>query len=122
MYVYRNDRYTARLTIEKDIFSEKVFEENNFTKWIDCDIMKDNLQLRTRMQGDYIVTDSSGSKKKLKDFFIDKKIPREERENVLLVTSGNEVVWIVGYRLNGARKVSKSTENILKLTIKLEES
>lgn len=121
MYVYKNDRYIARLTVEKDIFSEKAFEENNFTKWIDCDIMKANLQLRTRMQGDYIVTDDSGSKKKLKDFFIDKKIPREERDNILLVTSGNEVVWIVGYRLSGARKVSKGTENILKLAIKLEE-
>lgn len=122
VYTYKSDRCIAKLTIEKDIFSEKVFEENNCTKWIDCDIMKANLQLRTRMPGDYIVTDSLGSKKKLKDFFIDKKIPRDERDSILLVTSGSEVVWIVGYRLSGARKVSKSTKNILKLEIKLEES
>ena len=120
-YTYIADNFTAKLSVESDTFSKQVFEENNFTKWIDCDIMKANLQLRTRKPGDYIVIDEAGSKKKLKDFFIDKKIPQERRDKVLLVASGNEIVWIVGYRLSGAYKVSKDTKNILKLSIRLEE-
>ena len=74
--------------------------------------MDGNLLLRTRRDGDYIILDDKGSRKKLKDFFIDKKIPREERSRVCLLARGSEVIWIVGYRLNAAYKVNKDSKHI----------
>lgn len=103
------------LAVDEDVFKEEIFNENQYTKWIDCDIIKFNLQLRTRRQGDYIVLDSDGSRKKLKDYFIDKKIPKEERDNVLLVANGSEIVWVIGYRLSGAYKVRDNSRNVFKL-------
>ena len=106
-----------RITVQKDTFCSEIFEENQYTKWIDCDIMKCDLQVRTRRNGDYIALDTNGSRKKLKDFFIDKKIPKEERDRIVLIANGSEIVWVVGYRLSGAYKVSEASEHITKLQI-----
>lgn len=109
----------VEISIEKDTFRECIFEENMYTKWIAYDIMDSNLLLRTRREGDYIIVDDKGSKKKLKDFFIDKKIPREDRERICLVTRGSEVIWIVGYRLSAAYRVERAAKSILKLHVEL---
>lgn len=111
-----------RLEVSKGEWSFGVFQENQYTKLIDCDIMENDLQLRTRMSGDYIVVDAKGSKKKLKDYFIDKKIPKEERDNILLVANGNDIVWVVGYRLSEAYKVKDTSRNICQLKIVMEDT
>ena len=109
----------AEISVEKDTFKECIFEENMYTKWIAYDIMDSNLLLRTRRDGDYIIVDDKGSKRKLKDFFIDKKIPKEDRDRICLVTRGSEVIWIVGHRLSAAYKVDKAAKSILKLHVEL---
>jgi len=50
---------------------------------------------RNRRPGDRIYFSSIGGHKKLKDFFIEHKIPRELRQNVLLIACGNEVLRII---------------------------
>ena len=114
-YFYNDGNVEATLHIEEDIYTDSLFIENEYTKWIQCDIMKFDLQLRTRRLGDYIIVDDKGSKKKLKDFFIDKKIPKEERDNILLLANGDEIIWIVGYRLNYRYRVSDEHSTIYKL-------
>lgn len=109
----------VEISIEKDTSRECIFEENMYTKWIAYDIMDSNLLLRTRREGDYIIVDDKGSKKKLKDFFIDKKIPRDDRDRICLVTRGSEVIWIVGYRLSAAYRVERAAKSILKLHVEL---
>lgn len=114
-YSFNDGKIDATMLVEEDTYNESIFIENKCTKWIQCDIMKVNLQLRTRRQGDYIVVDDKGSKKKLKDFFIDKKIPKEERDDILLLANGDEIVWIVGYRLNYRYRVQNENAKIYKL-------
>ena len=118
-YNYCNGKVDVNLNIDEDIYNESIFIENKYTKWIQCDIMKVNLQLRTRQQGDYIVVDEKGSKKKLKDFFIDAKIPREDRDNIMLLANGSEIVWIIGYRLNYRYRVRDEHAKIYKLQTKV---
>ena len=118
-YVFDDGKINATLCVEKDTYNESIFIENECTKWIQCDIMKVNFQLRTRRQGDYIIVDEKGSKKKLKDFFIDKKIPKEERDDILLLANGDEIVWIVGYRLNYRYRVQNEYAKIYKLQTKV---
>ena len=55
--------------------------------------------------------------KKVKDFFIDLKVPTEKRERVPLLISKGKVVWVVGYRISECFKVDKETKRILKIRI-----
>ena len=55
--------------------------------------------------------------KKLKDFFINEKIPKEERDHILLVANGNSILWVVGHRLSEAYKVSQHTKTILQIEL-----
>jgi len=52
------------------------------------------LCIRTRAEGDVIKT--RRGKKPLKKWFIDKKIPREERDGIVLIAKGNTVLWLNG--------------------------
>lgn len=98
--------------------TDEIIPQKKYTKWIDYDKIKDVLVVRTRLPGDYIVINRQGGRKKVKDFFIDHKVPREERDRVLLVADGSEVVWLVGYRLSQNYMVEGNTETILRMEIK----
>ncbi len=57
--------------------------------------------IRTRRDGDRFYPYGSAGSKKLKDYFIDNKVPRAERDGKLLVTAGGNVLWIIGERQAG---------------------
>ena len=57
--------------------------------------------IRTRRDGDRFYPYGSAGSKKLKDYFIDNKVPRTERDGKLLVTAGSNVLWITGERQAG---------------------
>lgn len=98
------------------IVSAKTFEqskENMYTKYIDYDKIKASLTVRARRPYDFI-TLSNGSKK-LKKFFIDEKIPKAIRDNTPLITDGDEVIWIVGSRLNTNYYVTNTTTQIVQI-------
>lgn len=59
------------------------------------------LCIRTRRDGDRFYPYGSAGSKKLKDYFIDNKVPRAERDKKLLVTAGSNVLWIIGERQAG---------------------
>ena len=56
------------------------------------------------------------NKKKLSDFFIDEKISVYDKESAWILTSGNEVVWVIGYRLDNRFKITDKTSSIFKIT------
>ena len=47
---------------------------------------------------------------------IDQKIPREERDKVLLLAEGSHILWVVGWRISEAAKVTKQNKKILEIT------
>lgn len=59
------------------------------------------ITVRTRRDGDRFYPYGSSGGKKLKDYFINNKIPRAERDKKLLVTAAGNVLWIVGERQAG---------------------
>jgi tRNA(Ile)-lysidine synthase len=67
------------------------------------------------------VVNRQGGRKKLKDYFIDQKVPREKRDEVLLLAKGSEVFWIIGYRLSERCKVTEDTEKVLEISYFPEE-
>lgn len=120
--IIENNEIINRDSILKASLESREFQKENiaelmYTKWLDYDKIK-TLILRNRQSGDYITVDDKGSKKKLKDYFINEKIPREERDNILLLADGSHIVWVVGYRIGAYYKVKKNTKNILRLEYK----
>lgn len=110
--VIRDTGDLVTIKLEKTSFSKESIEELLYTKWLDYDKIG-TLSLRNRQEGDYLVIDDKGSKKKLKDYFINEKIPKEERDSILLLADGNHVVWVIGYRISSYYKVTEETENIV---------
>lgn len=87
--------------------------QKNYTKYFDYDrINSDSLCLRTRNEGDRIAF-SAGKSKGLRRYFIDEKVPAKERENILLLADGPDILWVIGYRIGAAYKVSGNTERVL---------
>lgn len=96
-------------------YKNQIIPEKKYTKWLDYDTIKNTIQLRSRRSGDYFMAD--GARRKLKKYFIDEKILREYREQVLLLADGNHILWAVGYRISEACKVTERTKIILKIQI-----
>lgn len=71
------------------------------------------LQVKYRQDGDRIQL-RAGSKK-LKDFFIDRKIPREERNKIPLVWDDKGILWVVGVKHTQLAEYSENTELFLVL-------
>ena len=47
----------------------------------------------------------------------DEKIPRPERDDIYILCDGDEVMWVPGYRMSDAYKVSKATTRVLSINI-----
>lgn len=91
--------------------------QKSHTKCFDCDIIKNGISFRTRRQGDYITIHPDGRTQKLKSFFINEKIPQEERDKLLLVADGSHILWIVGYRTNCAYQINENTKCVVEIHI-----
>lgn len=88
--------------------------QNTYTKWFDYDKISNGLSLRNRAEGDYLTVNKSGGHKKLKDYYIDLKIPKSERDLIPILAIESEVVWVVGHRISESYKVTNNTTRVLK--------
>lgn len=90
--------------------------QKKYTKWFDYGKIKNSIVVRTRKAGDYLTINAANQKKTLKAYFIDRKIPGREREEVCLVAEGSHIIWAVGERISSFYKVSSHTETILRIS------
>ena len=109
---YHEGNFLARIFLYN---GEKILEKK-YTKWFDCDKINCELSARTRRSGDFMVVNRSGGHKKLTRCMIDDKIPGELRDEIPLVADGNEIMWIVGGRINERYKITSETGRVLEIT------
>ena len=111
-------------TITSNILEKKEeivkIPKKKYTKWFDYDKIENSLLLRRRCPGDYFVVDALGREQKLKKYFINEKIPAKERERVLLLADGQHILWMIGYRISEAYKVTENTKRILEIRVEGE--
>lgn len=86
-----------------------------YTKWFDYDKIKDGFSIRSRENGDYFVMDEAGHRKKLERYFIDQKIPLEQRDCTLLLAREKEVLWVIGGRMGRGGMITEGTRTILEV-------
>jgi tRNA(Ile)-lysidine synthase len=84
---------------------------------LDAGKMSLPLKIRPRMPGDCFFPFGFGKRKKLQDFFVDLKVPRDERDSIPLIMSGNDIVWVAGYRADDRFRTSAVTKKFLRLVI-----
>lgn len=76
------------------------------------------LTVRSRKKGDFFYPLGFGKRKKLQDFFVDEKVPRDERDSIPLIVSGEDIVWVVGYRGDERYRVTEETKKVLRLEVR----
>ncbi|WP_231169882.1 tRNA lysidine(34) synthetase TilS [Clostridium botulinum] len=97
------------------------FDKSSLIKYFDYDKINRDIKLRYRNNGDKFVPLGMKGTKKLKDLFINLKIPKEKRDIIPLIVFDDEISWIVGYRISDKFKINKNTKRILKIKIEREE-
>ena len=97
------------------------FPKNSLIKLFDYDNIEKEIIIRYRRDGDKIVPLGMNGSKKLKDIFIDLKIPRENRNNIPILCFDDKISWIIGYKTSQLFRITKDTKKILKITIDRKE-
>ena len=92
------------------------FPDGKFQAVFDLDRLQLPLALRQRRDGDRFHPFGMRGTKKLKDLLIDAKIPQQERGRVPVLMSGDEIIWVVGYRTSEPFKVRAETKHQLYLS------
>jgi tRNA(Ile)-lysidine synthase len=55
--------------------------------------------------------------KKLSDFFIDLKMSLPEKESAWILANGEEIVWVIGRRIDDRYKITSKTKNIFRMEL-----
>lgn len=108
--------FKAKIEVLKDLNFISVPKKANVAM-LDMDLLNFPLELRHWKQGDSFVPFGMRKKKKLSDFFTSNKYSLLDKERQWLLCSGDEIVWVVGKRIDDRFKVSNSTKSVLKIEI-----
>ncbi|MBI2219667.1 MAG: tRNA lysidine(34) synthetase TilS [Acidobacteria bacterium] len=75
-------------------------ETDRYRVHVAAPAVTDGLAVRNRRPGDRFRPLGLGGSKKLQDYFVDRKVPRSERDRVPLVVDGRDrIVWVVGHTI-----------------------
>ena len=130
----REDNTINNSTIQLKIPSEQVF--NNFKISVEIaknlDIPKeknqylldaiynDIIEVRYRKEGDKIFLNEKHSKK-IKEIFIDQKIPKDIRDRLPIFLYNNTIFWIYNVKKAYIPKINKNENKLIKVLITVEE-
>lgn len=107
------------MTFEKIENKQNIkFNKSNLIKYFDFNKINGNIIIRSRKNGDKIIPLGMSGSKKLKDLFIDMKIPKELRDEIPIVQFDEEVAWVVGLKVSNNYKITNQTTAILKIVCK----
>lgn len=111
--------------IEKSIIlniediSDYTKKDNEF--FVDYDKIKGIIKLRNRKNSDFMIPFGMSGKKKLKDIFIDNKIPLGERDKQIILEDDEKIIWLENYRISNECRVTADTKKILTISILEDE-
>jgi tRNA(Ile)-lysidine synthase len=104
-------RVTTRIAEHADAQGQ----EDEFRACLDFDVTGDRLTVRGRRRGERFQPLGVDYEKKLQDFMVDAKIPRDWRDRVPLVCSPQHIVWVAGWRIDHRARVTPATKRVLSL-------
>lgn len=109
------------LRLEKGGFHEEtthgLVHRNKEQAIFDYDRLIFPLSVRKWKKGDYFYPLGMRGKKKLSKYFKDEKFSLLQKENIWLLCSGEDIIWIIGKRMDDRFKVTSQTTTIFKATL-----
>jgi tRNA(Ile)-lysidine synthase len=94
------------------------FKFEKSSKYLDLEKLEFPLKIRTWQVGDWFIPLGMKGKKKLSDYFVDKKFTFQQKENTFVIVSEGNIVCILGHQTDERYKLSEHTKRILHLRIK----
>lgn len=92
---------------------EKFPKDKDLTAYISVDNI--DFTLRHRKDGDIICPFGINGKQKLKKYLNEKKIPNHQKDSIVLLCSGKEVLWVSGFGISDKIKVTDKPTHIIRL-------
>lgn len=121
LIVPNNEQKEECPTLQKEIrerLEKETFPAANALQIIiDAEAVRGELKLRHWQEGDVFRPIGLKGKKKVSDFFNDQKISLRQKEKVWLVTDEENIIWVVGYRIDDRYKVKETTQKVMHLTL-----
>lgn len=109
-------RITTRLAETKDPPQGGFNDGSRFFQSFDFDSLGGGrLVLRGRVPGDRFQPLGMAHAKKLQDFMVDERIPREWRDSVPLLVSHRGIAWVVGWRVAHWARLREDTQKALQV-------
>lgn len=99
-----------------DIGTIKEFGVPEHVAQLDADKLHYPLLLRRWQQGDWFIPFGMSGKRKVSDFLIDNKVSMAEKERQFVLLSGDEIVWVVGRRIDDRYRLTHDTDTVLRIT------
>ncbi len=109
-------KYPLHLSINK---FEGLIDEMNWTPnsiFVDADRLQLPLSIRKPQKGDFFIPFGMKGTKRVSKFLKDEKYSQTEKDDIWLLCSGDNIVWIIGSRNDDRFKVRNTTTNILNIT------
>ena len=91
------------------------YKTSSNTALFDFDKLVFPIVLRKWKKADSFIPFGMNGRKKLSDFFIDNKLSNFEKDEVWILQSGNDIIWIIGHRPDNRYRVTKQTKTIFKI-------
>ena len=109
----------GRILRTRLIFDNKLenIPKNDCIKWFDYDKIMGSLILRNREKGDFLTINEKGARKTLQDYLVNEKVPRSERDRLLVLADRQHIVWVPGMRISAYYKVTEQTKKVLQVYI-----
>ena len=109
--------------IKSFLYFTRKKSKGKFLEFIDYNKVKLPLKLRNRRSGDRFYPLKMEGLKKIKDFFIDNKIPKGYRNLIpILVDSEDQIIWVMGMRLDDRVKINSDTKKVLRVKTKIKNT
>ena len=96
----------------------KLLSSGTNIKAFDLDKINGKLIVRGRRVGDRIKPLGFSGTKKLKDIFINKKVPQHQRARTPIFCDEEKIIWVVGYEISDESKIDENTNQVVRITIK----
>ena len=113
-----NDCFPIKLKVRRKSYDKKqTIPSSSNTVWIDKKRIQGDLFIKRWEQGDFFYPLGMSQKKKLSDFFIDRKISVRDKERIWLLCDEKSIIWIIGERIDNRYKVTTSTNEIVEFKV-----
>ena len=97
----------------KELRAPVEIKYNRHFLYVDAEKIKYPLKLRKWRTGDWFIPFGMRGRKKLSDYFTDRKFSLKDKDDAWILTSSEDIVWIVGERNDDRFRITEDTKKII---------